>query len=72
MTYDPIHRGAEPQSLQQARRCGARRELGGLVGPRRCTADRGAECMDVHPALADLRASAMGITGTVSTRRRRR
>jgi glucans biosynthesis protein len=28
MTDDPIHRGAEPESLHQARRCGARTRTG--------------------------------------------
>ncbi len=45
MTDDPIHRGAEPPSLRQARRCGARTRSG---APCRSPAVRGRPRCGMH------------------------
>lgn len=59
----------KPASLRKPGDAGPGRGMDGLAGRRRFTADCGAECTYVRPALASLRASAMGTTGMVFTRR---
>jgi hypothetical protein len=64
MKRDPTQRVPQPASLRGARRCG------GPADHRPFAAGPNAGCTAVAEALAALKASAMGITGMGSARRK--